>query len=226
MEKYCLSKYFYWGGFIFLGGLTSCISPDPLTDLIPEEKDTYVTNRDKSIDFSEFKTYYIVDSVQLVTKSADSTDETIESAPLILNTVNSELQKSGFVKVNSPELADVGVSVSVLEFSEDVPVGYYPYLGGAGYYGYISPAFYGYPGYGYGIPPYYGYYQIEVGSISIELFDLKSVRITAQTKLNVIWSALLAGSLAGESQDESSGERIVKAITSAFQQSPYLNDGK
>jgi hypothetical protein len=140
--------------------------------------------------------------------------------------VDAEMQKAGFVKVATAQEADVGITVSILKFQDDVPAAYYPYAGGAGYVGYASPAFFGYPGYGYAFPPYYGYYQIQVGSISIEMLDLKSVNISSSNNLNVIWSAVLAGSLANGNTDENNRVRIIKAIEGAFEQSPYLNDGK
>ncbi|MFL5730914.1 MAG: DUF4136 domain-containing protein, partial [Cytophagaceae bacterium] len=116
-------------------------------------------------------------------------------------------------------------SVSALRFTEDAPVAYYPYLSGGAYSGYASPAFYGFPGYGYAFPPYYAYYEIDVGSISIEMFDLKTARTSGGNKINVIWSAVLAGSLT-DSTSGNNNDRIVKAITGAFDQSPYLKDGK
>lgn len=207
--------------------LFSCVNPDPITQLSPDEKDLYVTNRDKSINFSEYKTYFIDDSVHTVSKEFGTTTEDVVYAPVILETVETELQKSGFTKVGTPQDADVGISVSILKFQDDVPAVYYPYLGGAGYFGYVSPVVFGYPGYGYGFPPYYGYYQIEVGSISIEMFDLKQATISSTgNTLNVIWSALLAGSLADGTTDENNRPRIINSIKGAFQQSPYLKDGK
>lgn len=225
-----IRRWFNWKTLIILYAcsmLTSCVNPDPFAQLSPEEKDLYVTNRDKSINFSEYKTYYLVDSVHTVSKEFGTTTEDVAYAPVILETLETELQKAGFVEVETPQEADVGVSVSILKFQDDVPAAYYPYVGGAGYFGYVSPAFFGYPGYGYGFPPYYGYYQIEVGSISIEMFDLKSANISSTgNTLNVIWSALLAGSLADGTTDQNNRPRIIKAIESAFQQSPYLKDGK
>jgi hypothetical protein len=199
--------------------INSCISPDPLTELSVEDKDVYVTNRDTTVDFSQYRTYAIVDSVKFVSRSFDSAGTTVSSSPLILSTVNEELQRAGFVRTDTSQHPDVGISVTVLRFEDEVPVQYYPYVGGA-YFGYPATAFYGFPGYAYAYPGYYGYYQIDIGSISIEMFDLKTARQSKDKKLNIIWSAVLAGSLADTGSNN--GERIVKAIRAAFDQSPYL----
>ncbi len=42
-------------------GLMSC-SKDPISDLSNEESLVYITNHDKSANFSQFKTFSIVDS--------------------------------------------------------------------------------------------------------------------------------------------------------------------
>jgi hypothetical protein len=214
------------GGILFFCSifLFSCVEPDPLVSLSPEKQDLYITNRDNSVNFANYKTYVIVDSVQVVAKTMDSSSSSVEDAPLILSTVKSELQKLGFVEVDTTQDPDVGISVSVLKFTEEVPLTYYPYTGGS-YFGYINPAFYGFPGATYAFPPAFQYYQINVGSISIEMFDLKTARNSGSNQLNAIWSAVLVGSLT-ESSSGNNNERIVKAITSAFAQSQYLGDGK
>lgn len=226
MKLIPLKKNFYMSMVILTVCLLSCDPPDPLSELSPEEKDVYITNRDKSVDFSNYATYFLLDSVHVVSKEPDVTTDTVQYTPLILTTIDTELQKLGFKKVTTPATADVGIAASVLKFSEEVPAGYFGFAGGAGYYGYAAPLSFGFPGYAYGIPGYYGYYQIDIGSISIEMYDLKSARTLSNNKLNIIWSAVLAGSLTETSEEGNNGDRIITAISAAFQQSPYLKEGK
>lgn len=209
--------------FILVPGLlSSCLPPDPTIDLSVEEKDVYVTNRDYSVNFANYKTYFIVDSVKAVTKTDSAVSQTVSSAPLILGTINSELQKDGFTQVSTPQTADVGIAVTVLRFSQQTPVQYFPYLA---YNGYPSPAIFGFPTYGFTLPAYYGYYEIDVGSIAIEMYDLKTARSSNKHKINAIWDAVLAGSLT-DSTSGDNNQRIINAITGAFNQSPYLKEGK
>jgi hypothetical protein len=213
--------------FCLLLTLAACVAPDPVVDLSVEDKDLYITNRDVSVNFANYKTYAIVDSVVTINKnSSDTIGHKSSFSTQILNDVNFELQKDGFVQVGKTQNPDVGVNVSVLRFTEEVPAGYFTYTQqGTGYSGYQSTAFWGYPGYTYGIPNYFGYYRVDVGSISIEMIDLKSAAANpGNNTLNVIWSALIAGSVTDSTLISNS--RIGSAIAASFNQSPYLHEGK
>ncbi|HEY8402621.1 MAG TPA: DUF4136 domain-containing protein [Cytophagaceae bacterium] len=225
--NYTLLKRFFL--FVFLqiglaGSMSSCLAPDPMSDLEPEERDLYVTNRDVSADFSNYKTYFLLDSVQSIIREGGVTDTVVQNAPLILETIDIELQNVGFAKAATSQEADLGIAVSVLRFSEEAPALFYPYVNGAGFTGYVSPALYGFPDFTFVFPTYYGYYEIQAGSISIDMYDLKTARQPGQTTINVIWSAVLAGSLTASQGNQE--QRIVNAIKAAFAQSPYLKEGK
>src|SRR4051812_1761539 len=80
--------------FLLTQMLSSCISPDPVTELSPEEKDLYVTNRDKSVNFANYRTYFIGDSVNTVSKEFGTTEEGVSLAPVVLSTLEQEMQKA------------------------------------------------------------------------------------------------------------------------------------
>jgi hypothetical protein len=206
--------------------ISGCIAPDPTIDLSPQDKDLYITNRDLSVNFANYKTYAIVDSVIVITKNPNDTMKNKSTySNEIISDVNFEMQNDGFVKVGKSQNPDVGINVEVLKFSEKVPVSYFGYsIPGLGYYGYPSPAFWGYPGYVYGFPSYYQYYQIDVGSIAIEMIDLKNVTSNSENKLHVVWSALIAGSITDSTSVNN--QRIKDAIKGSFDQSTYLREGK
>jgi hypothetical protein len=206
--------------------VTSCVEPDPLTELSAADKDMIITNHDKSANFGNYKTYAIVDSVRVVSKTpADTLKNKSKVNDLILNNVNAELQKDGFVKVSKTQNPDVGINVVIFNYTEQVPVSYFGYTGAFGYYGYPNPGFWGYPSYGYGFPNSYQYYQIQIGSIGIDMIDLKSAHVTSTNqKLNALWAALIVGSVTDSTTV--TPDRITFDIQQAFNQSPYLKEGK
>jgi len=212
--------------FLLVISVTSCVEPDPLTELSAAEKDMIITNHNNAVNFADYKTYAIVDTVRVVSKNANDTlKNKSKVSDLILGNVNAELQKDGFVKVNRTDNPDVGINVAVLQFTEQVPVSFFGYAGAYGYYGYPNPAFWGYPSYGYGFPGSFQYYQIQIGSIAIDMIDLKSAHVTSSNqKLNAIWSALIVGSIT-DSATVTPG-RLTFDIQQAFNQSPYLKEGK
>jgi hypothetical protein len=212
---------------VLLTLLSACVSPDPASQLSPEDQDLYITNRDVSVNFANYRTYAIVDTVKVITKNtSDTLGHKSNFSAQIISTINFQMLKDGFVQVSRSQNPDVGLNVNVLKFSEQVPSNYFAYANpGNGYYGYPNTNFWGYPSYQYGIPTYYGYFQISIGSVSIEMIDLKNAKANpANTKLNVIWTALIAGSIADTTMVNTT--RIKNGINASFNQSPYLKDGK
>jgi hypothetical protein len=206
---------------------TACVAPDPVVDLSPQNKDVYITNRDKSVNFANYTTYAIVDSVVAVSQNpSDTLKNKSQFSNLILSEINFQLQNIGFIKVNRSQNPDVGINAAVLKFSQTIPTAYFSYaIPGSGFYGYPSTSFWGYPAYVYGYPSYYAYYQVDIGSVDIQMIDLKNAAASSGTqKLNVIWSALIAGTLSDSTG--AANNRIQEGIRGAFNQSPYLKDGK
>ena len=85
-----------------------------------------------------------------------------------------------------------------------------------GYPGY--PWYPVYPGIGY---PSYGY---SVGTIMMDMADIKNIETTAndgdRPKVNIIWSGAINGILVGS--DASVSSRITAQMDQVFNQSPYL----
>jgi hypothetical protein len=213
--------------FIIALLFAGCVAPDPVVDLSPQNKDVYITNRDVIVNFANYITYAIVDSVVVVSQNPNDTlNNKSQFSNLILSEINFQLQNIGFIKVNRTQNPDVGINTAVLRFSQQIPTAYFAYaVPGSGFYGYPSTSFWGYPAYVYGYPSYYGYYQVDIGSIDIQMIDLKNAPAnTATKKLNVIWSAFIAGSLSDSTGVANS--RIQEGIRGAFNQSPYLKEGK
>jgi len=202
--------------------IKACKDPDPVNDLNPDQKDLYLSNRDASVNFSDYKTYFLVDSLQMLAKDSGNLSKDYLTEQLIIQAIDSNLQNYGFTKVAKNEGPDVAVVASVLRFKESVPLSYSPTLFGPGVYGYTSSSELGFPGYEYSAPDYFGVYSFDVGSLSIDMLDLKNA--PSSGKLNIIWNGIVAGS-ANDSL-VANPQRVLTGINVLFEQSPYLKDGK
>lgn len=213
-------KIFFLSGILLT--VKACKDPDPVNDLEPYQKDLYISNRDASVNFSDFKTYFLLDTLQLIIKDTVSINKDYLTERLIIQTIDSNLQNYGFAKVNKDQNPDVAVVASVLRFKESVPLSYSPTLFGPGVFGYASSSEFGFPGYQYSAPDNFGFYSFDVGSLTIDMLDLKNA--PSAGKLNVIWNGIIAGS-ANDSL-VANPQRVITGINVLFQQSPYLKDGK
>lgn len=183
-------------------GLMSC-SKDPISDLSNEESLVYITNHDKSANFSQFKTFSIVDSVLIVENNRTGTSlDDIDRA--ILQRIVTNMQNLGYKYVGPKEKPDVGINVTwITNTYLNVVSQYY-----GGYWG---------GGYGYGYPSYYNYYETSESSWLISMLDFKNPQTTPTGKtFNVIWDAQIRGAAIGDQN------LIEKMADSIFGQSAYL----
>ncbi len=213
-----------WIILFFLGILifNACKDPDPVNDLEPFQKDLYISNRDASVNFSDYKTYFLLDTLQLIAKDTIRINKDYLTERLIIQAIDSNLQNYGFAKVNKDQHPDVAVVASVLRFKESVPLSYSPTLFGPGVFGYASSSEFGFPGYQYSAPDNFGFYSFDIGSLTIDMLDLKNA--PSAGKLNVIWNGIIAGS-ANDSL-VTNPQRVLTGINVLFEQSPYLKEGK
>ena len=100
----------------------------------------------------------------------------------------------------------------------------YPWYGG-GWYGGWYP---GYPGgcYYCGYPPQVSYTKYEVGSVILDLYDLRQIPDggTVPSDFDPSWLAVVRGLLG--STNQFNGDRTTSGIQQAFSQSPYLKNQK
>ena len=91
-------------------GLMSC-SKDPIGDLSNEESLVYITNHDQSANFSQYKTFSIVDSVLIVENNRAGTSlDDIDRA--MLQRLITNMEAMGYKHVGRKENPDVGINVS------------------------------------------------------------------------------------------------------------------
>lgn len=200
------------------GGLVAC-RENAVDSLTPEDQTVYITNRDRSTDFTQYRTFSLPDSVIVESNDRYSPSLTTTENQFITS-VASGLTSRGFQRVSQGQPADLGVAV-VRVNNRYTGVGVNPYGS------YYSNYWYG-GGFGIGLggfndpflfPSYYTY-QVSDRYWEVRIVDLKN-RTTNSTnpdlnQLRVIYSATVRGS------EVTDGITAQQAVTALFSQSPYL----
>lgn len=172
------------------------------------------TNRDLRVDFNDFTTYHISDTIPRIT---DSTTDTILVGPEaleIVNKIKENLDARGYQFVDLDQDPDLAVIPAVIRVTAvgTVCTGWW-----YGYPGYYPPGYWG-PYYGGYYYPYCGYYSYDTGSLNIDLMDLLNSEIN--NNISATWTATMFGAL--NSSDDVNLDRALTAIDQAFDQSPYI----
>lgn len=208
-----------WAVLLFTIGLgmTAC-RENALNDLSPSDSPVYITNYDRSINFGQYRTFSLPDSVVIESNDRYQTSlGTLESS--FVTGVANALTSRGFQRVSQGQTADLGVAVIRVN-NRYTGVGVDPY--GAYYSNYWGGGFGGFGGFGGYYPyfPSYYTYQVTDQYWEIQIVDLKNRPTTGtgtdQPRLNVIYDATIRGSDVPDSQ------AVNTALTAIFTQSPYL----
>ncbi|QJW88570.1 DUF4136 domain-containing protein [Spirosoma taeanense] len=208
-----------WGLYAALlltlgGGLTAC-RENAINDLSPQDSQVYITNYDKSVNFSQYQTFSLPDSVIIESNNSYTPSlNTVESR--FVTNITAALTNRGFRRVSRGQNADLGVAIIRVN-NRYTGVGVNPY---SSYYSnYWYGGFGGFGGYYPYYPSYYTY-QVSDQYWEIQIVDLKNRPVgstgTDQQQLNVIYDATIRGSDITEPQD------VDTAISTLFNQSPYL----
>ncbi len=213
-----------WGLYaallLSLGGTLSACRDNAIKDLSPADSPVYITNYDRSVDFGQYKTFSLPDSVVIQSNDGYGTASTSVSTQLV-SSVAQALTARGYVRVAQGQPADLGVAIVRVDNSytgiASNPYSYYNSYYGFGGYGGLG---------GYGYSPYspsYYTYQVTDQYWKIDLLDLKNRSTTPATgtntdaqSLNVIYDASVRGS------DITDVASASAAVTALFAQSPYL----
>ena len=199
-------------GLFALIGLFAACQNDPLRDLTAEDSQVYITNHDNSVNFKQFKTFSIVDSVLIVGNQGGGTSLSTTDVQF-LNTIIQQMQNLGYKYVSPKEKPDVGINVAQVRNAYlnvvSQPNPYYGSYWGGGYGGGY------YPSYGYGYPSSYSYVQTREAYWYLEMLDFKNPDVQNE-KYNVIWNASIRGNGLFDGVD------FDTMVRSVFEQSSYL----
>lgn len=207
------------------GSMVACRN-DALKDLNAEDSQVFITNFDQSVNFGQYKTFSLPDSVIV-----QSNDRTQTSATAIeqqfLARVAEALTSRGYMRAPQGQRPDLGAAVIRVN---DIYTG----VTSTPYSSYLSNYWYGsyggYGGYSPYYPSYYSFYQVSDQYWNVQLVDLKNSTVadstttgtgtTGQNQLNVVYDAQIRGS---GIFDAASVDRVVAAI---FSQSAYLQTSR
>lgn len=197
--------------------LISSCSKSPTYSIGTSDLDMVYTQYDDGISFTDYKTYSITDSLNIDDEGLTHADIEYlrDYYDVVFDKINANMQERNYVRVDSTEDPELGISVSIV--TKENYVISWGYWWDWGYYG--DPYYWGYPGYGYYYPwgTYMGSY--EEGALIIELMDLKNPNLQKK-KLNALWAGLVGGVLSNN--EGLIDDRLIDQIDQAFEQSPYL----
>lgn len=209
-----------------VAAIASC---SPEFDATTAEMDVAITRVDDNQDFSAYHTFYLEDSViYIIGENKDPADLDRTHDEQIISEVRQHFLDMGWVEVTDPEKIESDADVAILLSALAVDVYYYytywwDYWDWW-YWDWWNPGYPGYPWYpvypGIGYPSY-GY---SVGTVMIDMADLKNIQVPANEedspKVDIIWTGAINGILSGT--DSYISERITRQINQVFDQSPYL----
>lgn len=204
-------------GLFALLGLFAACQNDPLSDLSVQDSQVFLTNRDQSVDFKQFRTFSIVDSVLIVGNQGTRT--TLSNTDVqFINIVIQQMKDFGYTYVSPDDNPDVGINVIQVRnaFLNVVSQPMNPYFGnfwGGGFGGWPGGGFF--PGGGFGYPVGFSYVQTREAYWYLEMVDFKNPDIQNE-KYNVIWNASIRGNGLFDGLDFNT------MIRSVFEQSSYL----
>jgi len=201
---------------VVVAGLFVSCQKDPLKNMAPAESRIYITNRDESVDFNQFKTYSIADSVGVIEDNRLLGMDLAEFDATAIDAVRAAMQARGFQEIDRSASPDLGITVSRIYSTSTGLVSYPGYWDSYG--SFYDPFYWGYGGYSYYDPIYYGpnyyaSYSITQGALSVDMLNLQDA---ANSTIRPVWSAMSRGSgvfsnAAAEGQ-----------VNAFFEQSPYL----
>jgi Domain of unknown function (DUF4136) len=177
---------------------------------------TVITHTDIAVQFSNYSTYYISDTVVNLSGTASDTIITGSAASPFVQAVKQNMNARGFSFASHPPAPDLAIAVCVLRDIRS-SVAFYP-----GWWdnisGYWDPLYWLSNN---SFPYYYGWsttYTYQNASVIVNLIDLKNAHV--DKRLAVIWH--VTGFNAFSSDSATNLQSSINAINQAFAQSPYL----
>jgi hypothetical protein len=171
-----------------------------------EDFDIVGTFYDENVNFGNFKTYAMPDTVVKVSNSGVTNEEDQYDA-LILSQIAANMSAVGYERINNPQNADIIMTVAIASegYSIDTSYDYGDYYGGR------------YDDYGTGGYYYTGEnYELETGTVLMSLAN-NDGNPSLESSL---WLGMLNGIT--EQSFTNTSRRLIELINQAFVQSPYL----
>jgi hypothetical protein len=171
------------------------------------------TNIDPAVNFSNYQTYFISDSVAIISSTSGDTVLKNDDTQKLVDAVKKNMNERGFTFVPKAANPDLGINMGILK---DVDVGYIYSGWWWGYAGWWDPWYWGWY-----YPYYYPWsvaYVVKTGTVVMDMVDLKNVSL--EEKLKIVWNSVSSGSIGDNLA--TNVQRGVDAINQSFVQSPKL----
>lgn len=195
--------------------LTACEKEVSLSQL---DADFVVsTDFDPEANFSTYSTYYIPDSILIMTNSNEPEFWQANDAGQLIEAIVTRMDNAGYVRVTEKNEADLGLQTSLIRRT-NIVVSQSGNPWWWGYPGYWSPGFWGpWNSWRY---PFVIRSSFRTGSFIVEMVDLKTAKSRTDDALPVLWSSYMTGLLSNS--DRVNVQLASRAINQAFEQSPYI----
>jgi hypothetical protein len=184
---------------------------NPMKNLTVEESWVYISSGQNGVNFSNFSSITIPDSVILISNRQGSNNyETNALAQSMIAEIKETMQSRGYTLTSKSNNPDLGISIARIDNS-------YTNVAAVNgwwdpYYGYWDPTFWGYPGYGW-TPTQFVFYNTNESAWAIDIIDLKN---TSGNSLKILWSGTIRGE---EIFNPDAVPLIVKGL---FDVAPYI----
>jgi hypothetical protein len=188
---------------------------DVIKNLEGNESIVYITEHDSTVNFSNFQTFKVADSVSVIQDGQfQERAYTAYDSSLIAAIRQVMIQRGFQLETNSAIPPDIGINVSRITTAYTGVISYNDYYG---YYdSYWDPFYWGYGGYEYYFPYTFGTYTFHEGALVTDMVNLKNPD-TADNKLRTVWTGLARGTGIFNSAN------INEIVQSLFNQSPYIS---
>ena len=172
----------------------------------------------KDVNFAEFQTFDIADSLLVIGQSEKPQYSQSNNALALIQAYRTNMEKAGYIYTPSNPDADLGIQLTYIIKTEryvqyynndpywwlDYP-GYWP----AGYWGNWTGWYYPYP----------VVYTYTTNALIADMVDLTAGEQNG--KLKIVWSCYIGGPASASINYDV--KRMTNAVNQAFAQSPYLN---
>ena len=170
----------------------------------------------KDVNFAEFQTFDIADSLLVIGQSEKPQYSQSNNALALIQAYRTNMEKAGYIYTPSNPDADLGIQLTYIIKTER----YVQYYNNDPYWWLDYPGYWpsGYWGNWYGwYYPYPVSYTYTTNAFLAEMVDLNSEEGKA---LKIVWSCYIGGPAGYSTQDDVN--RMKSSVDQAFAQSPYL----
>lgn len=165
-----------------------------------------------SANFTQYRTFTVTDKIQVYDNTGSTGQEYTQDAPQIVNEIRTQMTNRGFTYVTFTPGVKADLVIALYAYTGSQAFGTY----------YCDWWYYGYYPYGcYGGYYYYGEYNF--GTLVLRMADFKNAPPggTGTSNLPIVWGSAMYGVLSGT--QGYNVQRLLQAIGTAFDQSPYLH---